>query len=133
MATSSKVRSQTSWKELSEAAKTDRRREKRFNLAFSIELFGFDSANQYFTERTTTVNVSKSGCQFCLKHQLNERTVVAIRLTPPEGTNAIPRKPVLFLISWVQRAGDLWALGASTLQPENIRPIDVPDTPAADA
>jgi len=73
------------------------------------------------------VNVSKSGCQFRLKNQLNTRTVVAIRVTPPEGTQSIPQKPALFLISWVKRTGAKWAVGASILQPENIWPIAVPD------
>jgi hypothetical protein len=131
MGTSTKVPGQTPWKELSEEANTDRRREKRINLAFSIELFGFDSANHYFTERSVTVNVSKSGCQFRLKNQVNSGTVVAIRVMPPESTHSIPQKPVLFLISWVKQAGDKWAVGASLLQPENIWPIAVPDQPAA--
>jgi hypothetical protein len=130
MAPSTKVHSQTAWKELSEEASRDRRRERRINLAFPIELFGFDSANHYFTERSVTVNVSKSGCQFRLRTRVNERTVVAIRVTPPEGVKVIPPKPALFLISWVKRAGDKWAVGASTLQPENIWPIDVPEKPA---
>jgi len=131
MRTTTKVPGQTPWKELSEEANADRRREKRINLAFSIELFGFDSANHYFTERSVTINVSKSGCQFLLKNQLTSRTVVAIRVTPPEGTQAIPQKPVLFFIAWVKPAGDKWAVGASLLQPENIWPIAVPDLPAA--
>ena len=131
MVTTSKIQSQTGWKELSEEANADRRREKRINLTFSIELFGFNSANHYFTERSVTINVSKSGCQFRLKNQLNEKTVVAIRVAPPEGSQALPQKPVLFLISWVKQAGDKWAVGATTLQPENIWPIAVPEKIAA--
>ena len=131
MVTTSKIQSRTAWNELSAEANADRRREKRINLAFSIELFGFDSSNHYFTERSVTVNVSKSGCQFRLKHPIEARTVVAIRVTHPEGSKAIPRKPALFLISWVERAGDKWAVGAATLQPESIWPIEVPDKPAA--
>jgi hypothetical protein len=131
MVTPSKVQGQTAWKELSEEANADRRREKRINLAFPIELFGFNSDSHYFTERSVTVNVSRSGCQFRLKNQLDEKTVVAIRLTPPENIRSNQAKPTLFLISWVKRAGDKWAVGASTLQPEDIWPIAVPDKVAA--
>ena len=130
MAATTKAHSHIAWKELSEEANGDRRRERRINLGFPIELFGFDSANHYFTERSVTVNVSKSGCQFRLKTRVNERTVVAIRVTPPEGAKVIPQKPALFLVSWVNRAGEKWAVGASTLQAENIWPIDVPDKSA---
>lgn len=131
MVATTKVHSRTAWKELSEEANTDRRRERRINLAFPIELFGFNSANHYFTERSVTVNVSKRGCQFRLKNQIDERTVVAIRVTPPEGSQALPQKPALFLVSWVKRAGEKWAVGASTLQPESIWPIAVPEKAAA--
>lgn len=130
MGTTAKEDRRTAWKEWSEEAKADRRRETRINLAFPIELFGFDSANHYFTERAVTVNVSRSGCQLCLRHQVNEKTVVAIRLIQPEGAQAIQQKPVLFLISWVKRAGEKWAVGALTLQSENIWPIAVPNKPA---
>ncbi len=133
MVTTGKVDGHSSWKELSAEANADRRKERRINLAFPIELFGFDSSSQYFTERTITVNVSRSGCQFRLKNQIDVRTVVAIRVTAPEGTEALPQKPALFLIAWVKRAGDKWAVGAAALQQESIWPIAVPDKTAAGA
>lgn len=129
MVTTARGDAQTAWKELSEQANSDRRRERRINRASPIELYGFNSAGHYFTERSVTVNVSRSGCQFRLKNQLNERPVLAIRVSPPEGTRALPQRPALFLVSWVKQAGERWAVGASILQPENIWPIALPDDP----
>lgn len=130
MATTTKAHNPTAWNELSEEANSDRRRERRINLGIPIELFGFDSANQYFTERSVTINISKSGCQFPLKTRVNEKTVVAIRVTLPARAKQVPQRPALFLISWVRRAGEKWAVGAANLQTENIWPIALPDEPA---
>jgi PilZ domain len=131
MATTTKAHNDTAWKELSEEAHSDRRRERRINLGFPIELFGFDSANHYFTERSVTINVSKSGCQFRLNTRVNEKTVVAIRVTLPERAKTVPQRPALFLISWVRRAGEKWSVGAASLQTESIWPIAMPDDPTS--
>src|ERR1700687_1550157 len=78
MATTSKVADFAPWEPLSEDVNSDRRREKRKNLAFSVELFGFNIANDYFTERGVTVNVSPAGCQLRLKNQVDVKSVLAL-------------------------------------------------------
>ena len=116
MATTSKVADFAPWEPLSEDVNSDRRREKRKNLAFSVELFGFNIANDYFTERGVTVNVSPAGCQLRLKNQVEVKSVVALRVAAPERCPAPAQNPTLFLVCWVKRMGENWAAGAQALQ-----------------
>ena len=102
-------------------------------MAFPVELFGFTITKRYFTERGVTVNVSKGGCQLRLKNQVEVRSVLAIRIAHPEKSAELPQKPMLFLVSWVQRAGDKWAVGLLALQPETIWPVVLPEKPAAES
>jgi hypothetical protein len=122
MATTRKVAHFAPWEPLSEDVNPDRRRAKRMNLAFSVELFGFNIANEYFTERGVTVNVSSAGCQLRLTNQVNVKYVVALRIAVPEGSPAPPENPALFLICWVKRVGEKWAAGAQALQHDAIWP-----------
>jgi hypothetical protein len=121
------------WQELSEEARRDRRNERRVNLAFPIEIFGFDIANHYFTERSVTSNVSQGGCGFELKTEVDPRTVVAIRLVSRDGGQPFPHRPVLFLVSWVkEEKKGCWAVGASKLQPEKLWQIAIPENALMD-
>ena len=133
MSTASKAPNEAPWEELSKDANRDRRRERRINLAFPVELFGFTITKRYFTERGVTVNVSKGGCQLRLKNQVEARSVLAIRVAHPESSTELPQKPMLFMVSWVQRAGDKWAVGLLALQPETIWPVVLPEKLAAES
>ncbi len=127
MAVRAKVPSNTPWEELSQEASGDRRRERRLNLSYPIEIFGFDAANHYFTEHSVTENVSHGGCLFRLKTQVNPKTVLAIRVVSRETKQPQGYKPILFLVAWVKKEGNGWAVGASKLQPENLWQIAVPE------
>lgn len=126
--TNPKPRAGSHWEELSEEARRDRRLERRVNLSFPIEIFGFNKSNHYFTERAVTINVSQGGCGFHIKTEVDPRTVVAIRLVSREGGQPFPHRPVLFMISWVKKTGKhCWAVGAAKLQPENLWQIAIPE------
>ena len=106
----------TSWDELTEEAQRDRRREPRLKLPYPVEVYGFDRAGHYFSERTVTLNVSPGGCMLDLKHQPEEQGVLAIRRTARDGTRMPEQKPMLFVVCWTQRLGRRWAVGVSKLQ-----------------
>jgi hypothetical protein len=131
--TNPKTHASSPWAELSEEAQRDRRTERRVNLSFPIEIFGFDKSNHYFTERSVTINVSQGGCGFEIKTPVAARTVVAIRLVSRRGGQPFPHRPVLFVISWVKKMEkDRWAVGASKLQPENLWQIAIPEKALVD-
>ena len=104
------------WDELTAEAQRDRRREPRLTLPYPVEVFGFDRAGHYFSERTVTLNVSPCGCMLDLKHHPEEQGVMAIRRTARDGTRVPEHKPMLFLVCWTQRLGRRWAVGVSKLQ-----------------
>jgi PilZ domain len=104
------------WEELTAQAQRDRRQEPRLKLPYPIEVYGFDRAGHYFSERTVTLNVSPSGCMLDIKHQPEEQGVLAIRRMARDGTRIAEHKPMLFLVCWTQRLGRRWAVGASKLQ-----------------
>jgi hypothetical protein len=104
------------WEELTAEAQRDRRREPRLKLPYPIEVYGFDRAGHYFSERTVTLNVSTGGCMLDLKHQPEEQGVLAIRRTARDGTRVAEHKPMLFLVCWTQKMARRWAVGASKLQ-----------------
>jgi len=104
------------WDELTAEAQRDRRREPRLKLPYPIEVYGFDRAGHYFSERTVTLNVSPGGCMLDIKHQPEEQGVLAIRRTSRDGRRLDGQKPMLFLVCWTQRLGRRWAVGASKLQ-----------------
>ncbi|HUJ40014.1 MAG TPA: PilZ domain-containing protein [Candidatus Acidoferrales bacterium] len=106
----------SAWEELTAEAQRDRRREPRLKLPYPIEVYGFDRAGHYFSERTVTLNVSPGGCMLDIKHHPEEQGVLAIRRTARDGTRMPEHKPMLFLVCWTQRLGRRWAVGASKLQ-----------------
>ncbi len=108
------------WDELTAEAQRDRRREPRLKLPYPVEVYGFDRAGHYFSERTVTLNVSPGGCMLDIKHQPEEQGVLAIRRTARDGTRVAELKPMLFLVCWTQRLGRRWAVGASKIQSGDI-------------
>ncbi len=124
------MQNKISWEELSVEANRDTRREKRVLLVFPIEVCGFNLLGEFFAERTSTDDISESGCQFRLHAELQSGSIVAIRLTTRKGIPFPAHKPRLFQVAWVSREGDSWATGARKLQPGNIWPMAFPPSKA---
>ena len=114
------------WEEFTAEAQKDRRREPRLNLPYAVEVYGFDHAGQYFTERTETRNVSAGGCMFDLKRRPEAQGVLAIRRVARDGSRPAEHKPVLFLVCWTQKAGRHWTIGASKLQSGDMWGLSMP-------
>jgi hypothetical protein len=114
------------WEELTAEVRRDRRREQRINLAYPIQVYGFDRNGRYFAEQTVTQNVSPGGCRFELKREPEIQGVLAIRLVTREGARSPEHKPVLFLVCWVERSGRRWAVGVSKLQATEVWGLAMP-------
>jgi len=116
----------SNWEELTAQAQRDRRREPRLKLPYPIEVYGFDRAGHYFSERAVTLNVSTGGCMFDIKHQPEEQGVLAIRRVARDGSRVPEHKPMLFLVCWTHRLGRRWAVGVSKLQSGDFWGLSMP-------
>ncbi|MGH9745578.1 MAG: hypothetical protein ACRD59_05645 [Candidatus Acidiferrales bacterium] len=93
------------------------RREQRLARAFRLEVCGFNRFGRFFTERTLTSDVSDSGCQFCLRIEVERDSVVALRVLGRRNGHEIDSRPVLFQVERVEQQPRGWTLGVSKLQP----------------
>ncbi|HXJ17617.1 MAG TPA: hypothetical protein VNM68_10540 [Candidatus Polarisedimenticolia bacterium] len=98
-------------------AGAERRREPRLPLTLSIGVTGFDRDGRFFTERTSTFDVSNLGCRFPLHAEMGKDSVVAIRVIRRASGLEVDSPPVLFRLAWVEEAEHGWTLGAEQLQP----------------
>ncbi len=130
-----KIANAVDWHSLSVEATQDRRRGKRVQLTYPIEISGFDHSGRLFSEKTKTQDISETGCRFVLRTPLARGDVVAIKIVS-QSDEALPStKALLFQIAWVRRQGDGWMAGALKLQPDKLwrvafPPNNLPD-PAA--
>src|SRR5262249_16639099 len=88
------------WDELARAASTERRRGKRLNLVYAIEIRGMNSAGECFIERTKTQDISEFGCRIETEMPLSRGDVIAIKLLAPDAEDS---EPQLFEIIWTLR------------------------------
>jgi hypothetical protein len=111
---------QAEWQQLGTVTTDDRRREDRVPLALTIEVCGFDCSLRFFTERTETLNVSDSGCQFRLRMEVAQEAVVAIRVIHQDDSEELSSKSALFRIVRVRQEPQIIVVGAQKLQPHNL-------------
>jgi hypothetical protein len=107
----------THFTEVNLEARTYPRREQRIVSAFRVEICGFNRHGRYFTERTLTSNVSDSGCQFYLRIEVEEKSVVALRVIGHVHGCEIDSRPTLFQVERIEPRAPGWTLGVSKLQP----------------
>jgi len=117
---------QADWQQLGTVTTDDRRREDRVPLALTIEVCGFDCSLHFFTERTETFNVSDSGCQFRLRMEVAQETVVAIRVIHQSGSEELSSKSALFRIVRVLQESQAILVGAQKLQPHSLWNLGTP-------
>ncbi len=92
------------------------RREQRIASAFRVEVCGFNRHGRFFTERTLTSNVSDSGCQFRLRIEVEEKSVVALRVIGHVHGCESDSRPTLFQVERIEPQANGWTLGVSKLQ-----------------
>ena len=127
MSSREELEAPTDWEQLSKEIQGDRRQHKRVMLAFPVEVSGFDVERRMFCERTTTQDISLSGCRFTLKTPIARGDVVAIRLMGRGQKDAPPGRSLLFSVIWVARENDGWMAGALMLQQEKFWHVEFPD------
>jgi hypothetical protein len=110
----------TNWEELSNEASQDRRSERRILLSCPIEVSGFNNKGEFFTERTTTADISESGCRFQVKAQVETGAILALKLISRHNSETLPKRPFLYEVARVTPERDGWTLGVVKLQPESI-------------
>ncbi len=126
----------TNWEELSNQARTERRRGKRVPLVFPIEVSGFTSEGRMFSEKTKTLDISERGCRFILERELQCGEDVAIKLLSRDDPSSPASTPLLFRVVWCMQIGARWRVGVLKLQSKNIwhvafPPEKLPGEPAA--
>ena len=108
---------QADWDELKIDVDRGRRRQPRTPLKIPIEVCGFNRHGRFFSEKTTTADVSIGGCKFNLRTDVEKETVLAIRVIHRRNGQELDSRPVLFQVNWFQALADGFTLGASKLQP----------------
>jgi len=114
------------WQELKIDANRERRREFRTIQKVPIEVCGFNRHGRFFSEKTTTFDVSDGGCQFPLRADVEKESIVAIRVNLRRNGQEIDARPVLFQINWSKELPDGFTLGASKLQPGAMWTVGFP-------
>ena len=101
----------------------ERRREPRVARSLPIGVSGFDGSGQFFTERTSTVDVSNVGCRFGLGVGRGKSSVISIRVIREENGLQVNSPPVMFRLAWAHETDRGCVLGAE--QVEQDRPWSV--------
>ncbi len=115
------MRSQVNWEELGIEANQDRRHESRLPLSIPIQVTGFGTDARFFSELTTTVDISESGCSFRLRGEVSRGSIVAIKVMLREHTKEDSvQRPFLYQIARAVADTNSWVAGAAKLQPESI-------------
>jgi hypothetical protein len=102
------------------------RREQRVASAFRVEVCGFNRFGRFFTERTFTANISDGGCQFSLQMEVEEKSVVALRVIERRNGHEMDSRPALFQVERIVRQAGRWTLGVSKLLPVPVWGVEFP-------
>ena len=116
----------TDWEILSREVTRDRRKGKRVNLRFPIEVSGFNPQGVLFAENTETTDISESGCRFILEESVVRGDVVAIKLRKRQGEDRDAARAELFQVIWRAQDGELWVVGALKLRNDKFWEVSFP-------
>jgi hypothetical protein len=117
----------TDWKSLSQEALEDRRKGKRINLRFEIEVSRKDSKGAPNRLETYTRDVSENGCCFGSPREMTIGEVVGVGVIHRSGKGAIEIKPpVRFTIAWVVQEKAMWIVGAEMNERANLWGVSFP-------
>jgi hypothetical protein len=103
----------TDWKSLAHEATEDRRKGKRINLRFEIEVSGKDSKGADYRLDTFTRDVSEKGCCFTSPREMALGESISMGVIHRNSKSAVEiMTPVGFTIAWVVRDKTMWIVGA---------------------
>jgi hypothetical protein len=107
----------TEWKKLSQEALEDRRRGKRINLRFEIQVSGTDAKGADFRMGTHTQDISENGCCFASSKEMFKGELVRLGVIRRTASGAMEVKnPLRFRIQWVTLEKSMWVVGAEMLE-----------------
>ena len=108
--------------------RSETRSETRSEVRLSVTVYGFATTGKLFVEHCATRNVSHSGCCIHLQTRPQADAALALRLLR-WGLSAKAASQLLYQIVWVQKDGDGWLIGASSLGPADLYSLAFPGTP----
>lgn len=107
----------------------ERRREWRESLRVAVEVSGFDVRGRFFTERTSTLDASDSGCCFLLSAEVETNSAVSVRVVRRRDGMVFDGPPVLFRVVWLrqtQPGWPKWTVAATLSQPVELQSAGFP-------
>jgi len=108
--------------------RSETRSETRSEVRLAVTVYGFATTGKLFVEHCATRNVSHSGCCIHLQTRPQADAALALRLLR-WGLSAKAASQLLYQIVWVQKDGDGWLIGASSLGPADLYSLAFPGTP----
>jgi hypothetical protein len=108
--------------------RSETRSETRSEVRLAVTVYGFATTGKLFVEHCATRNVSHSGCCIHLQTRPQADAALALRLLR-WGLSAKAASQLLYQIVWVQKDGDGWLVGASSLGPADLYSLAFPGTP----
>jgi hypothetical protein len=108
--------------------RSETRSETRSEVRLAVTVYGFATTGKLFVEHCATRNVSHSGCCIRLQTRPQADAALALRLLR-WGLSAKAASQLLYQIVWVQKDGDGWLVGVSSLGPADLYSLAFPGTP----
>lgn len=105
---------------------SERRRSKRVQLAFQIEVSGTEMSGEKFQDLTTTQDINEHGCRFTLQRELSQGDVVTIRVINRTADAPQENAAQVFEIVWVDASVHGWSMGARRLEKDQFWPVSFP-------
>ena len=91
------------------------RRERRCPLSVLLKVCGFDAGGRIFSELTSTLNISRSGCRIRLVREPLKNTALALRVIPHEGPVPQGGPQMLYQVGWLRPQEQGWEVGLFAL------------------
>jgi hypothetical protein len=84
-------------------APPERRRKWREQRSVPVEISGIDARGRFFVERTSTLDVTDSGCSFLLNAELEENSSVFVRVIRRGNGLASHDPAIRFRVVWIRQ------------------------------
>jgi hypothetical protein len=95
----------------SEVASVDRRRSRREQRAQEVQVRGFDATGRYFSERTTTKDISEGGCRVTLRTAVTIGTILRVTILASAAGGNGNGAAAQFEVVWTRQQGDSCEVG----------------------
>ena len=118
---------QTDWNVLAQQTIDERRKEKRVNLRFPVQVSGFTGTGKLFCKNTYTTDISATGCRVILDEVVARGDTIGLKLLIKAEPGAPIVKPQMFQILWRARKDGVWMVGALNLTDDKFWMVDFPE------